>query len=70
MPDYTSIRATTDAAAALREITFALTGQTRRRLSQSDALRAVCAVAMRHLDETAREVTGEGTGEQSGADSP
>ena len=41
MPDYTSIRATTDAAAALREITFALTGQTRRRLSQSDALRAV-----------------------------
>lgn len=64
MPDYTSIRATTDAADLLREVAFALTGKTRRRVSQSDALRAVCAVAMRHLDETADAITGGKKGEK------
>jgi hypothetical protein len=57
MPDYTSIRATTDTAEMLREVAFALTGKTRRRVSQSDALRAVCTVALRHLEETAEVIT-------------
>lgn len=59
MPDYTSIRATTDTAEMLREVAFALTGKTRRRVSQSDALRAVCTVALRHLEETAGVITGQ-----------
>lgn len=59
MPEYTSIRAATATAAMLRDLTFTLTGQTRRRVSQSEALHAACTVALMHLDEAAGVITGE-----------
>ena len=59
MAEYTSIRATADTADLLREVAFALTGKTRRRVSQSDALRVACTIALRHLEETAAVLTGD-----------
>jgi hypothetical protein len=52
MTQYTSIRATVEAAGALRGLAGTLMTNTQRRISLSDALQAACAVAAQYKDET------------------
>jgi hypothetical protein len=62
MTDYASIRATHEAATALRDLAYDLTGASRRRVSLSDTIRVACTIASKHKEETLKALSDD-TGE-------